>query len=184
MTPNSNIRHMIESDDDIYISSDEQKSKYNDFLFKDIIDEFFQSRSNINLSISNINYNLDSTLIEDYLSQIILTSCEKTNKINNSQYLYLNPVLQISNINDKSSNDFFKCFNNDISINNSIIENKYISRELATSYMFDNEDIKKDDIYPFEEDYIIYEKKNKKSKTLLGKIGNIALMLFSGYNTS
>ena len=88
------------------------------------------------------------------------------------------------------SNSFFQCFDEEISINNAVLCNKlngsdhYDSKlnELTTSYMFDNEDLKKADVFPFDEGIHLCEK-SKKNKNLLGRVGVIAvhaMMLISG----
>ena len=110
------------------------------------------------------------------------------------------------NDNEQSSNDttevfssgenseiFFECFNDELCINNSIPCNdvqfdnsidKTKINEMTASYMFETEDLKKNDVYPFD-DYIFNMKKQKakKPKSTLGRISVIvssAMMLLGG----
>ena len=67
-------------------------------------------------------------------------------------------IIDIDKLSDSSltpSNSFFDCYNEENSVNNVIacntihsIQNSHIN-EMATSYMFDNEDLRTNDIYPF-----------------------------------
>jgi len=99
-----------------------------------------------------------------------------------------NPIdlqIDVININESNLGGFFDCFNDDCSINNSIactkLSNDKLS-ELATSYMFESEDLKKS--YDTAYDDESYEcEKIRKPKNVMGRVGVIvvsAMMLFSG----
>ena len=86
------------------------------------------------------------------------------------------------------SESFFECFDDITCINNTIPcetiginNNTQKLGKLATSYMFDNEDLKKDDVYPFDNWEYEMKIKSKKHKSKKPKnfVGRIAVMATS-----
>lgn len=82
-------------------------------------------------------------------------------------------------------NNFFECFDEETSINNTIACNNLNGQpELTTSYVFDNEDLKKDEMFPFDDDIYDAEKMDRrKPKHIVSRFGIImasAAMLFGG----
>ena len=196
-----------------------------------------------NITIDNTQNNIHNNAFNNSVPNVIssddIHNCVSSNDglLNNgslNDILPNNESLNDESSNDESSNDnkkseiitltsltnFFDCFNDEISINNSIVcDNNNINsinsnnsnncdncdncdnsdnsnssdnsnnsshnnklNELTTSYMFENEDLKKVDVYPFDDDINMYEK-NKKTKTVTGRISVIvvsAMMLISG----
>jgi hypothetical protein len=85
------------------------------------------------------------------------------------------------------TNEFFDCFNEENSVNNVIVCNTIHNKknnqniyELTTSYMFENEDLRKNDIYPFANGTYNYKKTDKPKGWLesLGMITTSAMMIF------
>ena len=86
-----------------------------------------------------------------------------------------------------NTNEFFDCFNEENSVNNVIVCNTIHNKknnqniyELTTSYMFENEDLRKNDIYPFANGTYNYKKTDKPKGWLesLGMITTSAMMIF------
>ena len=130
-------------------------------------------------NVSNLN---DNNIQTNNNNDVII------NIDNNDISYHLLP--QTDHYNNFGSASFFQCFDEEISINNAVLCNKLNDsdhsdsklNELTTSYMFDNEDLKKTDVFPFDEGMHVYEK-SKKNKNLMGRVGVIAvhaMMLISG----
>ncbi|ARF09667.1 hypothetical protein Indivirus_2_46 [Indivirus ILV1] len=125
---------------------------------------------------------------EAYSSQIPNESETDSSKISNEiieMNIYTeNPNDVVINIDKIKPNNFFDCFNEENSVNNVIscdtIHNRKNLHELTTSYMFESEDLRKNDIYPFANGNYNYTKVPSSKGWLenLGIITASAMMLF------
>lgn len=182
---------------------------HDDFLFSDITENIIGPINNYSgLSISHISddylgsggyLNIDiinkikDNIIDDFIDRKDKKpSIKETNTQENKPVLIPeinnitdNPNDVILNISvDNNHNKFFDCFNEENSVNNVIVcNNTELNHELATSYMFDAEDLRKNDIDPFyNQTYKMKEVKQKnKQKGWLESLGIIttsAILIF------
>ena len=180
------------------IADDNVTNITNDINYMDIINNENAVNVNIVYNINNDmncdNDNNDIDIITNEISDvdIITNDINEISEINAENYDALIDNYPSNDIkfNNIGSASFFQCFDEELSINNVVSCNQlnnssdYDSKlnELTTSYMFDNEDFKKTDVFPFDEGINSYEKP-KKNKNFMGRLGVItvsAMMLVSG----
>ena len=160
-----------------------------------IIDNYFDDPHKYNLCNEILNNENSNEILNNENSNEILNNGNGNEILNNENG---NEILDKKNKNSEIEKlydknilypiDYFPCFNNENSINNisseSIINKNQNDdlklNELTTSFMFDNEDLKKGDIF---DERINYNEKSKKNKNVIVRIGVItvsAMMLVSG----
>lgn len=139
---------------------------------------------NNNPIVSNLQNNIDELMITDYLDDIDNYSKLDVNTITDEKDIIVKSIIK-ENENKtmtevKYNEDiFFNCFDEEILINNAIACDSISSSEslddknkIVTSYVFDNEDIRHNDIYPFE-DEIYNVDKVKSNKSIIDRLGFI-----------
>ena len=126
-----------------------------------------------------VNDNKD-TNIDTNINTDINTDINRNINTNINTDINTDIIINIDLISSVKSDTFFDCFNEENSVNNVIacdsVHNK--SDQLTTSYMFENEDLRKNDIYPFANGY--YKKPERKKGWLesLGMVTTSAMMIF------
>lgn len=118
---------------------------------------------------SNIINKIESMIVHDYIDDPKKhSSCKESSVL---PPLQLQQPLKIS-----VPTNFFECFDENLSINNAIVCDKV---DINASYMFDNEDLRKNDIYPFEDGLYNHNKK-KSTRSRVGIIALSAVKLLGG----
>ena len=139
----------------------------------------------VKYSIKKFCDNINDSMIDDFLIHY-----KTIPKINKTKIEKKQLKIKDSNDADDKINKFFDCFNEELSINNTIAcdnlnvdndSNESIN-ELTTSYVFDNCDLKKKrEIDPFiNEEYTIENYKNKKKKNNTFGLVAFSTALFMG----
>ena len=152
---------------------------------------------NINKNIFEKCVNIDSKCDYDNDNDDDELEKEHTYSDETMKELYNNTNYSICPSNDVNGNlnsynmdsqNFFRCFNNELSINNVVscdnIQNTN-QNEVITSYMFENENFKNIDVHPFEDSFTDDKLPKKKHKNMMSRIGVIAVsavMLLGGGN--
>jgi len=171
---------------DIFIDEDVNSSSEDNH--EAIVDSVHTSDDEISEHGSIKEYNYE-TIEEENHELIEVKNCISENSINYSKNMdiELNNTMSRDDSCNINKDIFFHCFDEEISINNAIACNKLESssennfNEIVTSYVFENENLKREDIYPFEEIYD-YDK-NKTSLTNKFKlIFESAIMLLGDFN--
>lgn len=127
-----------------------------------------KSESSINMKekliINNYHHNINELIIENYLDDIGDPDRYTLNKIinekiDNKEDVKMGNIIQDDKENLHYNEDiFFNCFDEDILINNAIACDSISSSDSlennknVISYVFDNEDVRRNDIFPFEDE--------------------------------
>jgi len=171
------ITELSKDIDNIYINNDES-------------DIFYTINNNIILK-SNYNHNsniinkIESLIIHDFMdnpepkcfiSNTLITlndSYSNLNDFNNNT----NGTNDTNDTNDTKISvptNFFECFDENLSINNAIVCDKL---DPNASYMFETEDLRKNDIYPFEDGvYNLNKKKSTRSRVSIIALSAVKLL--------
>lgn len=195
----TNIEMSISIIDDEYLGVDIIE-KIKEKVINNFMDdpENYKKRDNIyNKFNKDINDDKVSPIPDDFfkdidVSQINYDYCQNNEKYQISESYTTwtniqctdNPNDAILDIDNLQPNNFFDCFNEETSVNNVIacdtIHDRKNINEMTTSYMFESEDMRKNDIYPFANGNYNYIKINKPKGWLesLGIITTSAMMLF------
>lgn len=142
---------------------------------KNIIDDFIDKPD----VIPNIFQHIDTEFSTVVSSTVISSTVVSSTVIENDNQKDV--IIEISNIPDDKNNNhnnFFNCFNEENSVNNVIACNTFHNKknnEMTTSYMFESEDLRKNDIYPFSQQCM---KKNR-SRGWLESLGIITTSAIS-----
>ena len=119
------------------------------------------------LVINNYSHNINEMVIENYLDNIDKINKDDINILNNiedenvvkKEEIVMENIIQEDKENLHYNEDiFFNCFDEDILINNAIACDSVSSSDSldnnknVISYVFDNEDVRHNDIFPFEDE--------------------------------
>lgn len=162
--------------DNIYINNNDESNILYTINNNIILKSNYEHKSNI------IN-KIESMIVHDYIDDPQKHNSSSCKNINDSSVatsqnsLSSQPAqspLKISSLNVPTN--FFECFDENLSINNAIVCDKV---DINASYMFDNEDLRKNDIYPFEDGLYNFNKK-KSARSRVGIIALSAVKLLGG----
>jgi hypothetical protein len=168
------ITTLSDNIDNIYINNNESNILYtinNNITLKSSYD-----------NQSNIINKIENLIVHDFIDDPNRHSSYKNNSsiissnINENIKLDKTSSLPKSNENLKISvpTNFFECFDENLSINNAIVCDKF---DPNTSYVFESEDMRKNDIYPFEDGiYNIHTKKSTKSRINIIALSAVKLL--------
>lgn len=194
----NNYKKEIQIIEDYLENPDKYKNSEikNDITVESNIIELNQNGANSSINENNTIATNIETITEESneIKKLDVPDCENNDdtRSESSEEKHNNNITYAFSPNYETfrSDSFFECFNNELSINNSIAcntvsnTNTYDTKlnELTTSYMFDNEDLKKTDVFPFDDGINGYDKPIK-PKNVMGRAGVIAvsaMMLISG----
>ena len=120
-----------------------------------------------NLSISHCvtdHVNNSIKLIDNQQLATTVTTVTEVATVTKDEYTG-DIIIDINSLPDETPNSFFNCHNEENSVNNVIAyknkDNYHINELATTCYMFDNEDLKTKDIYPFTTGQYNYKKTEK-----------------------
>lgn len=150
---------------------------------KNIIDDFIDKPDVIPNIFQHIDTDFSTVVSSTVVSSTVISSTVISSPVveNDNQK---DVIIEISNIpenkdnNRNNHNNFFDCFNEENSVNNVIACNTIHNKkkyEMTTSYMFESEDLRKNDIYPFSQQHM---KKNR-SRGWLESLGIITTSAIS-----